>query len=208
MRPGGWTALLATAVALTVLADQARAATHDVSAAGNTVAGGLAFEPAATTGAVGDTVRWTNTDYLVPHTATEVHGLFNLTGSYGGTPANPPGFGPGEVRERVFEAGTFEYFCQVHPVAMRGTVTVAPQVKRVRVGGKRRLRVTWAAGPPAPGQAYDVERRRDGNWTVVLDGTTLPSAKFVGKRKSKFRARLRSASDPSLASGYSPAVGP
>jgi len=196
------------ALVLAVTSPPARAATHEVAAAGNVVTGGLAFEPAETVAAVGDTVRWTNTDFLVPHTATEVHGLFDLTGGYGQTPLNPPGFGPGDSRERVFEAGTFEYFCAVHPVQMRGVVSVAPQVKlkRKRRGGKSRLLVTWAAGPPPAGQTYDVERRYKGTWVVVFDGTTRSSAKFPGKR-GMFRARLRSASDSALASGYSPVAG-
>ena len=149
-------------------------------------------------------MRWTNTDYLVPHTATEDHRLFDLTGTYGQTPLSPPGFGPGDARERVFEAGTFAYFCEVHPVQMRGVVSVAPEVKRVK---KQRLLVRWAAGPPAAGQVFDVERRVSGTWIRVRDGVSKPSAKFAGKT-GKFRARLRSATDPALAAEFSPPAGP
>src|SRR5436309_11203637 len=69
-----------------------------VKAEGNAFTGGLQFDPASVTVHVGDTVRWVNTDRIVPHTATEDHGLWDLDGTYGATPANPPGFGPGETR--------------------------------------------------------------------------------------------------------------
>ena len=193
--------VLGTALAGTATA--ARAATHEVAAAGNIATGGLAFVPAATTAAVGDTVRWTNTDFLVPHTATELHGLFDLTGTYGATPLNPPGFGPGDTRERVFEAGTFEYFCEVHPVDMRAVVAVAPKLKVKRVNGKKRLRLTWASAAPAAGQVFDVERFRKGTWKPVIEGTAKAGRTFPGKHGT-FRVRLRAESDPLLASDFSP----
>lgn len=95
-----------------------------IKAEGNPFTGGLAFDPSQVTVRVGDTVRWVNTDQVVPHTATEDHGLWDLGGTYGQTPANPPGFGPGETRDRVFEAGTAHYYCRVHPQQMRGVVAV------------------------------------------------------------------------------------
>jgi plastocyanin len=104
--------LAGAALAVPALAD---AATTEVGANGNVFTGGLSFTPARLTLSVGDTVRWRNTDNVVPHTATEDHGLWDLTGTYGATPANPAGFGPGETRERVFEAGTQAYYCRVHP---------------------------------------------------------------------------------------------
>jgi plastocyanin len=198
----GVRAAFGSAAATLALAAPAAAATHEVGANGNAFTGGLSFTPAEVAGGVGDVVVWTNTDAVVPHTATEDHGLWDMTGSYGGTPVNPPGFGPGETRERTFEAGTFNYFCEVHPDDMRGMIAVAPTVKRL-AHGKRRLRVTWAPGPPADGQVFDVERRRAGEWKTVRDGTTEAKAKFAGKRGA-FRARLRSASDPSAASDWSP----
>jgi plastocyanin len=109
----------------------------EVDAAGNAFSGGLAFIPARISVRVGDVVQWRNTDFLVPHTATEDHFLFNLTGDYGGTPVNPPGFGPGETRRHRFAAGTWNYFCQVHPDDMRGRVTVPPTL---RVTARYRLR--------------------------------------------------------------------
>jgi plastocyanin len=188
------------------LAASALASTHEVGANGNAFTGGLSFTPAEVSARVGDVVAWTNTDALVPHTATEDHGLWEETGSYGGTPANPPGFGPGERRERTFEAGAFSYLCEVHPADMRGVIRVVPIVKRVGRADKR-LRVTWAEESPADGQVFDVERRKDGEWRTARDGTTATKATFPGKRGA-FRVRLRLAGDPSAASGWSPAGRP
>jgi len=84
----------------------------------------LRFDPASAGAQVGQTVRWLNTDTLVPHTATEDHGLWDLGGTYGATPANPPGFGPGTTVERPFEAGTAHYYCRVHPAQMHGLIAV------------------------------------------------------------------------------------
>src|SRR4051812_35820900 len=135
---------LAGTVAVVALAAPAaaHASTTEVGANGNVFTGGLSFTPAKLTPAGGDTLRWRNTDNVVPHTATQDHGLWDLTGDYGSTPANPPGFGPGETRERVFEAGTHSYFCRVHPTQMRGTISVAPTlaIQRVRVRVKRKRR--------------------------------------------------------------------
>ncbi|MGH2952548.1 MAG: cupredoxin domain-containing protein [Solirubrobacterales bacterium] len=205
MRAVGAVLGLAASLAL-ALGGSASATTHEVGANGNPFTGGLSFTPADVSGAIGDVVRWTNTDPLVPHTATEDHGLWDLSGSYGGTPVNPPGFGPGEARERAFEAGTFNYFCEVHPVDMRGVVRVAPTVKRAK-RGKKRLRVTWAPSSPAEGQVFDVKRRKGGEWRLVRDGTTASKGRFGGKG-STFRARLRLAADPTAASDWSPAAKP
>jgi plastocyanin len=181
----------------------ASAATHEVGANGNPFAGGLSFTPALVEAKVGDTVRWTNTDPLVPHTATERNGLWDLTGVYGATPLNPPGFGPGDSRERVFEAGTFSYICDVHPDDMAGLVNVRPRIKRVGGGAKPRLLVTWATVPPAPGQVFDVQRRDDVGWRTVRDATAKLSGKFAGSH-GRFRARVRLADNPLAASDYSP----
>src|SRR3954470_8312802 len=180
----------------------AAAATTEVGANGNVFTGGLSFTPARLTLSVGDTVRWRNTDNVVPHTATEDHGLWDLTGTYGATPANPAGFGPGETRERVFEAGTQAYYCRVHPTQMRGTIAVPPTlaVQRVRVRVKRKRRrapaagrkrrrartklityvvAVWAPGSPAAGLAFDVQRARPGGgWIPLATGTRDANTRF------------------------------
>ena len=156
----------------------------------------------------------------VPHTATERHRLWDLGGTYGGTPFNDPGFAPGETVERRFEAGTHQYYCRVHPADMTGTVNVAPSLAiarrrvRVRRRGRRRTKVIryvvarWAVAPPGSGLVFDVERRRGtGPWRRLRTGATVTTGRFrAGARGTTWqvRARLRRAARPSEATDFSP----
>jgi plastocyanin len=222
--------LLGAAIASLVLAPGAFAANAEVGANGNAFTGGLSYTPPSVDVNHGDTVTWTNTDFLVPHTVTEDHGLFNLTGTYGATPSNPAGFGPGEKRSRVFTAGTFHYFCEVHPVEMHGVVAAAMQLtsrpvtktrrvkrKHGRKGQKRKRKVrvktneitaVWSRTALPADQVFDVQRQMaGGQWQTVLDGVSRLAGVFDGGKggtKSSFRARVRRSTDPSSASGYSP----
>lgn len=189
-----------------------------VEARGDPFTGGLEFSPADVSVPVGGVVRWTNVDELVPHTATEEHQLWDLTGTYGQTPANPPGFGPGESRERSFEAGTHRYICTVHP-EMRGSVAVAVRLERAasvveskrsgrRRRTRRRIRVTWAPAVPAAGLAFDVEiRRGEGLWRGWRNGKRAASGTFrtqEGTAPWSVRARLRRIDDAKKATDWSP----
>ena len=78
----------------------------------------IAFVPESITVSVGTTITWTNKDN-VAHTVTS------------GTPDNPTGtfdsgnMTAGETFSFTFDtAGTFVYFCQLHPTQMTGTVIV------------------------------------------------------------------------------------
>jgi plastocyanin len=197
-----------------------------VNANGNAFTGGLSFTPASVTVAVGGVVRWTNTDVLVPHTATEDHGLWDLGGSYGQTPANPPGFAPGASVQRAFEAGTAHYYCRVHPVQMHGVVAVPVSLaldkqvvtRHVRGRGHRRRRTirravytvvaTWATQQPAPGEVFDVQvARGSGAFQPLLTATTQTTARVpaVGRGTvTHVRARLRRAADAAAATDWSP----
>jgi plastocyanin len=197
-----------------------------VNAEGNVtqLTGPLRFNPATVTVGVGDQVEWVNTDILVPHTATENHGLWNLTGTYGMTPFNPAGFGPGETRSRRFAAGSWSYFCEVHPAQMHGMVLVpdklssrlAPRKRRGKnasaPNGKRVRRfqvvAVWASEPLPDGQVFDVQARRgSGDWKTVTDGTTdLQGAFPAGPAGTtwSYRSRVRAADQPDRASGWSP----
>jgi plastocyanin len=196
-----------------------------VKAEGNItqLTGPLRFNPASVSVAVGDRVEWVNTDFLVPHTATEDHGLWNLTGTYGQTPVNPAGFGPGETRTRRFAAGSWSYFCEVHPAQMHGTVLVpdrlSSRLARRRRGHthatRKRARqfkvvAVWATEPPPQGQVFDVQARRgSGDWKTVMDGTTDQSGAFAAGPAGtswSVRSRVRADDDPSRASGWSPAA--
>ncbi|MFL5907488.1 MAG: plastocyanin/azurin family copper-binding protein [Solirubrobacterales bacterium] len=191
-----------------------------VNAEGNItqLTGPLRFNPASVSVAVGDRVEWVNTDVLVPHTATEDHGLWNLTGTYGQTPANPAGFGPGATRTRRFAAGSWSYFCEVHPVQMHGTVLVPDRlssqpIRRKRKHKRKRVRrfrvvAVWAAESLPRGQVFDVQAKRgEGDWKTVMDGTTDQSGAFPAGPAGttwSFRSRVRADDQPARASGYSP----
>jgi plastocyanin len=209
------------------------ATTYNVGANGNILTGGLSFSPTKQRVAVGDTVVWTNTDFLVPHTATEDHGLWDLGGSYGATPFNPAGFGPRASVSRPFEAGAQAYYCRVHPTQMKAEidvpVTLGLSVSKLRVrvkvklkrkrGHKQRYRykrvtrkvefvdARWAPKDLTGGEVMDVQSRTGvGDWQPVASATTAASGRFKAGRKGtrwEVRARLRRASD-GKATGWSP----
>ena len=197
--------LLATAGAALVLAPAASAdpTTYDVGANGNIFTGGLSFTPNKLTAKVGDIVRVTNTDFLVPHTFTEKNGLWDLTGNYFPTPITPAGFAPGSVQQRTFEAGTANFYCRVHPTQMTGTiavpVTLALSSRSVKSHGKRHtvreITATWATAPPSAGEGFDVQVARGGGpWLTVRDGKTSTSMVLPARKKGTIthvRARLR-----------------
>jgi plastocyanin len=109
--------ILATALSVSAIACDSGDATSTTSAAAaeeQTVEiADLAFAPEELTIAAGSAVTWVNMDPSLPHTATsddEVFDSGNLT--------------EGDEFSFTFEeAGTFSYFCQVHPT-MRGTIVV------------------------------------------------------------------------------------
>ncbi|HVV13580.1 cupredoxin family copper-binding protein [Amycolatopsis sp.] len=73
-----------------------------------------AYDPAALTVAVGDTVTWTNDD-TAPHTVTVSDGPVKF---------NSPNLQQGQTFTYTFtQAGTYSYYCAVHP-DMKATVTV------------------------------------------------------------------------------------
>jgi plastocyanin len=218
--------MLGSALAVLAFSSPALAANTNVAAAGNAITGGLAFAPPAIDVNVGDTVTWTNTDFLVPHTVTEDHGLFVLSGTYA-VPLAGPGFGPRQKVARQFDAGTFHYFCEIHPVQMRGVVAAAMRLSsqpatRIRVKKKRRhgklrkrkvrkrfnqVTAVWGAVQLPNGQVFDVQMKQGGDWKTVRDGVTGLSGLFDGGKHgttSSFRARVRRDTDPGSASDWSP----
>lgn len=183
---------------------QPKPAAAEVDANGNGFEpGSLNFDPAKVRVPVGGIVRWTNTDQFVPHTSTEDHGLWRLSGTYG-SPGPFEGYGPGESVERAFEAGTHHYYCEVHPEDMRAVVEVPLTLKK-RSG--RRATATWTLSAPGEGLVFDVQRRvSGGRWRMVLRGTAKRRATFPRPRGKRLdvRARLRSSSEPKKATGWSP----
>jgi plastocyanin len=178
-----------------------------VNAEGNAFTGGLAFDPNDVTVRLKGLVRWVNTDSVAPHTATEDHGLWRLAGDYG-EPLVTGGFGPGESRQRRFDAGTFSYFCEVHPGPMHGIVRVPVRLRDKRRGKRFVVKARWGHEDLPKGQAFDVQRRKRGrDWRTVRDGTRKLKGRFPGGKEGtrwRFRARVRMRADRSAASGYSP----
>ena len=198
------TALLLGVLAGSSLAQEETAPDAEVNANGNAfVPGSLNFDPDRVRVAVGGIVRWTNTDDVVPHTSTEDHGLWRLSGEYG--PPGSQGYGPGESVERPFEAGTHHYYCEVHPDDMRAVVEVPVTLTKT---GRRRAAAVWSKSAPAEGLVFDVERRRNGGpWRILLEGTSDRRTTFrLGPKgtRSRMRARLRSAEDEAKATDWSP----
>jgi plastocyanin len=177
-----------------------------VGANGNPFTGGLSFTPKEVTVKVGEVVQWTNTDSFAPHTATENHNLWDLGGNYGATPANPPGFAPGASVQREFSAGTFNYFCRVHPT-MKGIVAAPVELSKKRFGERLRVIAVWSEIAPPDGQVFDVEKRKGkGAWKTVREGTGKLRGRFRARKGQRlsFRARVRKANDADAASDYSP----
>ena len=84
----------------------------------------IAFDPAELEVSVGDTVTWTNQDEGVKHTVTSGKpGDKGVPGLGNEKPDKPDGLfdgslaDAGDTFEFTFdEAGTYNYFCEVHPV--------------------------------------------------------------------------------------------
>ena len=97
------------------------------SGGGQTVALKLiAFSPERLSVAVGSTVTWKNED-ASEHTVTS-GGVSQATG--GVTTAVDGKFESGSMKQNdtfaftFTEAGTYSYFCKIHPATMRGEITV------------------------------------------------------------------------------------
>lgn len=77
---------------------------------------GFAFNPDALTLKTGVTVTWTNSQSGVPHTVTAEAGPWQ---------ADSGNLGTGdEFAFEFVEAGTYTYFCSIHP-SMEGTITIS-----------------------------------------------------------------------------------
>lgn len=73
---------------------------------------GMKFSPAEITAHIGDTIEWTNQDF-VAHTATARDKAFDLT------------IAPNKSANLVIQtAADAEYFCRFHPM-MKGKISVA-----------------------------------------------------------------------------------
>ncbi len=116
------------------------------------------FDPPNVQIAPGDTVTWTNAD-TASHTATSGQPSDNTTGTVFDSSLVKAG---GTFAHKFTDAGTFNYFCQVHPW-MIGVVTVA------------------AGGVMTPGGAMTMIQgmSTDGSTQVTID--TTPAAPVSGQ---------------------------
>jgi plastocyanin len=101
-------ALNAVFSSLVLLAGVTRASAGE---AASVVIADLDFKPSVVTVRIGDTVTWTNKDF-VEHTATARDGAFDIA-----TPTSKP------AHWRAQKPGDFAYYCRLHP-NMTGTIRV------------------------------------------------------------------------------------
>lgn len=74
---------------------------------------GLMFSPATVSAETGDTIEWANSDF-VDHTASAEDGTWDIA-----VPAHS------SRRLKLLRAGTFAYYCRVHPNMRASLVVVA-----------------------------------------------------------------------------------
>jgi plastocyanin len=109
-------ASMALAMAL-VLATIALSPGHADAVDADVAMQNTAFVPSTVNIGVGDSVTWTNMDAGIPHTTTSNTGVWDSN-----TLNNGQSF-----THTFTQAGSFPYFCEVHPTQMTGTVIVGQQ---------------------------------------------------------------------------------
>ncbi len=151
-----------TAYAPSAFADASVTMTKGSSAGQACVTANNCFDPANVQVAPGDTVTWTNAD-TASHTATSGKPSDNTTGTVFDSSLVKAG---GTFAHKFTDAGTFNYFCQVHPW-MTGVVTVAT------TGGTTSGGTTGGAMTMVQGMSTD------GSTQVTID--TTPAAPVSGQ---------------------------
>lgn len=131
-RVAGIAAALAASFVIQGCSASAPEATRDREPASNAIdVANIAYTPEVLEIAVGEKVVWTNKDESVHHTVTSgTPGEDGVPGVSKGEPAKPDGAFDGDLPDasstftfRFDDAGTFDYFCAVHP-SMTGTIVV------------------------------------------------------------------------------------
>jgi plastocyanin len=168
--------------------------------------GAGAFSPASLTVGTGDNVVWT-WGSEPGHSVTADPGQAERFDSDPGTasPSHPPDDAFAHVFTRT---GTFGYHCKVHPLTMRGTVTVVelpggddvtrPVLSRVRVRGRT---VSFRLSERATVLAR-IERHVRGRWRVQRDfdvrarrGLNRRRLPMRGLAPGRYRLRLTAYDD-------------
>jgi plastocyanin len=187
-------ALAAVVVPALAVPAPAGADTTTISMTGDPLTGSFAFRQDLVDVLAGDVVRFRNANGLATHQPAERNGLWALS------------VPPGAQAERTMEAGTHLIVCRLHPGLMRATIRVSPVVtvtrrvvrrrdRRGRLRSRRIVRTAtarWAVAAPAAGQAYDVERRRQGGgWEPLRSATTSTDASFSVQPGDAWQVRAR-----------------
>lgn len=141
-----------------------------------------AFAPTSLAVRVTTEVDWRRAPgSLNQHNVREDHGVFRS-----GAPSNQP-----FQMVRVFSAGTFRYYCEVHGSitgGMRGQIRVPVSISSTPSGAP--FTVRWAAYGTTTGTRWDVQYRiGDGSWRSWKSTTSAFSAVFGAKDSPK---RVRS----------------
>jgi plastocyanin len=186
-------ALVLAASLFLVMAEQAHAATVDISI----VSASAGFDARVTAGAFGDTFHWTNND-TITHTTTQNAplSLWNSGHLSGGS----------SFSKAINFAGSYPYHCTIHS-SMAGTIKVRIQVTPTSgsVGTTFTVAVASVAAPS--GSVYDIQRKKgSGDWMPWRTGITPKAATFRPKAQGtwSFRSRVRKTSN-NAKSGWSPA---
>ncbi len=196
LRPSRRGACIVAAVSVLMLwaAAPAGAETVTVSMTGDPLTGSFSFRQDLVDILAGDVVRFRNANGLATHQPAEQNGLWGLSVT------------PGSQVDRTMEAGTHLIICRLHPGLMQATIRVSPVVsvtrrvvrrrdRRGRLRSRRVVRtaaVRWAVAAPAAGQAFDVERRRQGGaWESLRSATTSTDASFTVAAGDAWQVRAR-----------------
>jgi plastocyanin len=185
---------------LLLVPTSAHAETAEVAVGTNT----NTFTPDRVRIAVGDSVHWSRLLVGNPHNVREDGSIFRS----GDTTPGPIDF------SRVFSAGRFHYFCEIHGSqggGMDGKVLVPVTIRGAPRGPA--FTVRWAKESSQTGSAYDVQfRRPGGTWRTWREDTETLRGVF-GKRdrpiaverdrRYSFRARSQRGQSES---GWSPPV--
>lgn len=188
---------LVLAAALTAglgFAQAADAKTTTISMTGDDATGSLSFHQDLYEIQAGDLMRFVNLSGVATHEPTERHNLWAFS------------VGTRQYVERTMEAGTHFLYCRLHPQLMKATIRVVPLTsvsrrivrkrdRRGRLRSRRIIRtaqVRWAAAPPSAGQAFDVDRRRQGHeWERWRSATSTTDGRFTFQPGDGWQIRVR-----------------
>jgi plastocyanin len=153
-----------------------------------------------------DTVRWEWIETAGPHNVLEDHRIFR---------SGDPTASEGTVYQRVFSAGTFHYYCDIHGSTFGGMEGLIRVEMGQGITSDGYPTLGWATPDSNTGRAFDVQFRiDDGPWRYWKEDTTrLQSAfgrndrpvRWNPAREYRFRTRSqRSADTPKRVSRWSP----